>query len=83
MSGTLCQQAAQNRSGSTTAAPQPEPDLSSLCDSLRTTADGSGLDAMFESLARTLSAARRWHWEHPEERGKALALVRRALGENT
>ena len=29
------------------------------------------------------AAARRWHWEHPEERGKALALVRRALGENT
>ena len=29
------------------------------------------------------AAARRWHWDHPEERGKALALVRRALGENT
>ena len=27
------------------------------------------------------AAARRWHWEHPEERGKALALVRQALGE--
>lgn len=27
------------------------------------------------------AACRRWHWEHPEERGKALALVRQALGE--
>ena len=27
------------------------------------------------------AAVRRWHWEHPEERGKALALVRQALGE--
>ncbi|MBM3794766.1 MAG: hypothetical protein FJW31_12000 [Acidobacteria bacterium] len=29
------------------------------------------------------AAVRRWHWEHPEERGQALALVRRALGETT
>ena len=29
------------------------------------------------------AATRRWHWEHPEERGKALALVRQALGETT
>ena len=25
------------------------------------------------------AAVRRWHWEHPEERGKALALVQQAL----
>ena len=29
------------------------------------------------------AATRRWHWEHPEERGKALALVRQVLGETT
>lgn len=29
------------------------------------------------------AATRRWHWEHPEERGKALALVRQALGESS
>ena len=45
----------------TADAPSPEPDFSALCDSLRAAADTGGLDAMFESLARTLAAARRWH----------------------
>lgn len=32
-----------------------------LCDALRATADSQGLDGMFESLAASLVAARRWH----------------------
>lgn len=38
-----------------------ELDPSTLCDGLRATADAVGLDAMFESLAGALVAARRWH----------------------
>lgn len=36
-------------------------DPAALCDSLRALAESRGLDGMFESLAATLAAARRWH----------------------
>lgn len=40
---------------------RPAPDPAALCDTLRAAADTHGLDGMFESLAASLTAARRWH----------------------